>query len=183
MWVVSLALYLDEQGVVPVALLACFFHELGHLITLYALGGRLSYLRLGWAGAEMAVVGQLGYGGEVMLALSGPLANFILAVATAYRGSFPLFCGLNLALALVNLVPVGGLDGGRILHGIWGGLWGEDRAQRIQDGINLAIGFLLLAGGIAIWVLGGSVTLLLFAIWVLWSVKIQKNSKKTLAKK
>ena len=47
--------YLDRQGVVPLALLACALHELGHWAALRALGARVRRVRLTAVGAEMGV--------------------------------------------------------------------------------------------------------------------------------
>ena len=47
--------YLDRQGVVPLALLACALHELGHWAVLRALGARVRRVRLTSVGAEMEV--------------------------------------------------------------------------------------------------------------------------------
>ena len=56
--------YLDRQGVVPLALLACALHELGHWAALRALGARVRRVRLTAVGAEMEVDRTLSYGGE-----------------------------------------------------------------------------------------------------------------------
>ena len=55
--------YLDRQGVVPLALLACALHELGHWAALRALGARVRRVRLTAVGAEMEVDRGLSYGG------------------------------------------------------------------------------------------------------------------------
>ena len=44
--------YLDGQGVLPLALLACALHEAGHWLAIRALGGRITALRLTCVGAE-----------------------------------------------------------------------------------------------------------------------------------
>ena len=63
--------YLDRQGVVPLALLACALHELGHWAALRALGVRVRRVRLTAVGAEMEVDRGLSYGGELLAALAG----------------------------------------------------------------------------------------------------------------
>ena len=45
--------YLDGDGVVAWALLACALHELGHYAAVRLLGGRVEFLRLTCVGAEM----------------------------------------------------------------------------------------------------------------------------------
>ena len=103
--------YLDRQGVVPLALLACALHELGHWAALRALGARVRRVRLTAVGAEMEVDRTLSYGGELLAALAGPGANLALALAFSPLTGGGLFAGLNLALACFNLLPVGQMDG------------------------------------------------------------------------
>lgn len=178
--VVSLALYLDDQGIVVLALLACCLHELGHLAVLYLLGGQLGCLRLSGVGAEMAVQGQLSYLGEIWLALAGPLAN-LLAVAVGTGGEgYPLFCGINLALGALNLLPVAGLDGGRAVYALCCILLGEEEARGVSLWLSRGSALFLLGAGIWVIMTGGSFTLLLLAVWV-----VQKNwrfPKKRLAR-
>ena len=121
--------YLDRQGVVPLALLACALHELGHWAALRALGARVRRVRLTAVGAEMEVDRTLSYGGELLAALAGPGANLALALAFSPLTGGGLFAGLNLALACFNLLPVGQMDGGRVLRCVLAWLMGPARAH------------------------------------------------------
>ena len=67
--------YLDRQGIVPLALLSCALHELGHLLVLRLLGVRVRRLSITAVGAEMETDRSLSYGGEILAALAGPLVN------------------------------------------------------------------------------------------------------------
>lgn len=67
----------------------------------------------------------LPYRDELCIAAAGPLANFLAAMCTvalvALVGAFDgalFFTVCNLALALLNLMPVSGLDGGRMLSAL-----------------------------------------------------------------
>ena len=81
--------YLDGQGVLPLALLACALHEAGHWLATRALGGRITALRLTCVGAEMRLSARypLGYAGQCIAALAGPCANLAAAWAAARRAS------------------------------------------------------------------------------------------------
>ena len=111
--------YLDGQGVLPLALLACALHEAGHWLAIRALGGRITALRLTCVGAEMRLSARypLGYAGQCIAALAGPCANLAAAWAAARTGTEWGYCfaGLNLALGAFNLLPAAQLDGGRVL--------------------------------------------------------------------
>lgn len=179
--VVALALYWDDQGIVPLAIIACTLHELGHLVALKLLGGQLRCLRLSGVGAEMVIQGRLSYGGEIWLALAGPLANFGVALAVAKWGNDHLFCGLNFVLGTLNLLPVARLDGGRVLYSLCCMLFGVEPAGRVQWWLDWCCGLALLVLGMAILAVGGSFTLLILAGWMLWMQKTWNFHKKRLA--
>jgi len=59
---------------------------------------------------------QLSYAGELLAVLAGPGINLALAVVCAGGGeAWQLFAGANLVLGIFNLLPLPGLDGGRII--------------------------------------------------------------------
>ena len=107
--------YWDSQCLVPAALLACALHELGHYWAIRLLGSDVKLIRLTAIGAEMAVDRPLDYWQEGLAALAGPAVNLLLALVFCGWSRGQTFAGLNLALALFNLLPVGRLDGGRAL--------------------------------------------------------------------
>ena len=168
--------YLDRQGVVPLALLACALHELGHWAALRALGARVRRVRLTAVGAEMEVDRTLSYGGELLAALAGPGANLALALAFSPLTGGGLFAGLNLALGCFNLLPVGRLDGGRALHCLLSMSIGPaaEEAEAVLDRVLIAF---LLALGVLLIGWGGSFTLLLVALWLLAKEKEGKKGR------
>ena len=168
--------YLDRQGVVPLALLVCALHELGHWAALRALGARVRRVRLTAVGAEMEVDRTLSYGGELLAALAGPGANLALALAFSPLTGGGLFAGLNLALGCFNLLPVGRLDGGRALHCLLSMSIGPaaEEAEAVLDRVLIAF---LLALGVLLIGWGGSFTLLLVALWLLAKEKEGKKGR------
>lgn len=106
-------------------------HELGHIgaarlfgihttgITLFPFGGVAQLTREARSGKE-----------EVAVALAGPAVNLALASVAALPlfllgpvEPFLTFLGVNLALAIFNLIPAYPMDGGRVLRGaLWGWL-------------------------------------------------------------
>ena len=117
--------YLDDQGVVLWAILAAVLHELGHYAAIQAFGGRIALIRLTCTGAEMVLAARrpLSKAGQLCAALAGPAVNLILAALSAraavvWGETAYLFAGLNLALAIFNLLPVESLDGGQILYAV-----------------------------------------------------------------
>lgn len=158
--------YCDAQSLLPAALSAAAAHELGHLTAIYVAGGQVSRLRLTAVGAELRLEGTLSYGRELLCALAGPLVNLLLAFGAARLGAV-VFAGLNLVLGLFNLLPLSALDGGRALSCLTALLLGPESARRLLVCIDIVLTAVLLACGSAVLGAGGSVTLLLVAVWVL----------------
>lgn len=170
--------YTDTQGLIPMAILSCALHEAGHWLVIQAVGGEVTGLRLGMAGAEMVLGRPLSYGREILCALAGPGVSLALAWLGSLWPGGALFAGINLVLAAFNLLPVSGLDGGRALHCALCALAGPEAAERaagLLDGF--LVGALVAGGAILAWK-GGSVTLLFTAGWLFSSVWREKEGKR-----
>lgn len=167
--------YLDRSLLVPLALCACAVHELGHIFVIRLLGGSIKGIRLTAIGAELMLARPLGYWQEGLCALAGPGANLLLAlVCCNFRGGLT-FAGLNLALAVFNLLPVGRLDGGRAVHCTLALLAGPDAADRVGRWLDCLCTAGALAAGLLLAALGGNFTLLLVAFWLLALFLKQNN--------
>lgn len=168
--------YLDQQMVVPLALFACFCHELGHYIVIRLLHHDIKKIRLSVVGAEMVLDHAMGYWQEMAAALAGPAVNLLLAAAAKYSFS-SLFVGLNLLLGVFNLLPVGELDGARVLRCAVSILFGADTAESVNRRLNMIITVVLLWGGAFLLLAGGNATLLNVAIWTAVSL-FRRNWRK-----
>lgn len=170
--------YLDGQGIVPMAMLACVCHELGHCVVIRRLGGQVDGVRLTAVGAEMVLRRPMGYWQEGLAALAGPGVNLLLAlVFSSWRGG-AVFAGLNLVLACFNMMPVGRLDGGRALYCTLALLAGPEWAGRIGRWLNGAGIAIMLASGAVLAGSGGNITLLLVALWLLAALPAEKSWRK-----
>lgn len=168
--------YLDRSFLIPMAVLACAAHELGHFFVIRILGGDVKQIRLTAIGAEMVLSSPLGYWQEGLAALAGPGVNLVLAlICCGFEGGLT-FAGLNLVLAVSNLLPVGRLDGGRALRCTLALLAGPE----LSDWAGGWLDCLCMAGSLAagLWLacFCGNVTLLLVALWLLASF-LQLNLK------
>lgn len=167
--------YLDRSLLVPLALCACAVHELGHIFVIRLVGESIKGIRLTAIGAELMLARPLGYWQEGLCALAGPGANLLLAlVCCNFRGGLT-FAGLNLALAVFNLLPVGRLDGGRAVHCTLALLAGPDAADRVGRWLDCLCTAGALAAGLLLAALGGNFTLLLVAFWLLALFLRQNN--------
>ncbi|MBR2371222.1 MAG: hypothetical protein IKA82_04300 [Clostridia bacterium] len=106
-----------------IILTAVIIHELGHIAAARILRIKITGIRLSLTGAKIETGGVFSYKKEILLCLAGPLFNVL-----AYITAMPLrsveiissgvrdFCGISLVLAIFNLLPIRGFDGGRILY-------------------------------------------------------------------
>lgn len=120
-------------------------------------------------GAEMEIPSHLSYGQELYCSLAGPMVNLLLAFSFCF--SFPLFSGLNLALALLNLLPLSKLDGGRALSCVLGLCCPYHWQRPVISFFDLSCSVLVLFLGLLLWFAGGSVTLLILGLWLLQAVE------------
>lgn len=158
--------YLDRQAIVPMAMAACALHELGHYLVIRAVGGNIKLIRLTAIGAEMVVDRPLGYWQEGVSALAGPAVNLALALFFCVWDWGLTFSGLNLVLACFNLLPVGRMDGGRVLGCALALLAGPDLAAQVGACLDWVCSAVLLVLGFLLAKAGGNITLLLVSIWV-----------------
>lgn len=102
-----LLLYKDSQ-ILALCLLYSFAHETGHIISMKLLGATLNEIKFMPFGiaiktSDLSALSKLK---QTIVLLSGVLINTVL---------LPLNFEINLALIMFNLLPIGNLDGGRIL--------------------------------------------------------------------
>jgi Zn-dependent protease/predicted transcriptional regulator len=167
---------LSGGGAVALGILATvlFFgsvlvHELAHAVVSQARGIRVQDITLFlFGGATRARVESRGPGDEFVIALVGPLTSGILAglfgiaaglgddvLSRPLVGTLGYLAWVNLLLAGFNLVPGFPLDGGRLLRSaIWKATGSIGRATRVASLAGQAVGWLLVAGGVA-WLLAG----------------------------
>lgn len=159
----------DQQNILPWALLACICHELGHYFAIHLCGGGVRSLSLTMVGAEMELPGSLSYWQELYCCLAGPLVNVLLALWFCYR--FPLFAGMNLALALLNLFPMSRLDGGRALGCLMSLCLPYGWRDNVQGFLDVFCSGLVVALGALLLLEGGSITLLILGLWLVQKVE------------
>lgn len=169
--------FMDKERILPFALLACFLHELGHILVIYVFHGRISAISLTMIGASIELEGdfsQFSYVEEFFCAISGATVNLLFAFLCSALPNFELFVGLNLALALFNLIPMSKLDGGRGLYCLLALFFPLSFCQSFSLCMDIFCSYGLLALGFWILLEGGTITLFLLGIWSIQSVLSKK---------
>lgn len=113
-----IALYLITQNtrVFALTFIFIFLHELGHLITGITIGLKIKKINIHISGlsVEFDNYGKQKDINKIIVDIAGPLINIIsLIIAIIIKEEEIAY--INLLLAIINLLPIHPLDGGRIL--------------------------------------------------------------------
>lgn len=107
----SVLFYLRPKLVLPF-LGAALFHELGHFLALCLMKKKPLRLSLTFTGAAMETP-ALSYRQTICAAGAGPAFSLLLGLLFPLT---PVLSAYSLLLGLFNLLPIPGLDGGRMLE-------------------------------------------------------------------
>ncbi len=152
---------------------AALLHELGHIAAAWGWRVPVRSLRLDLFGARMELGGLMGYSAELAVAAGGPFVSLAVAAVAWPLGALwegaSLLAAVSLGLGLLNLLPVRGLDGGRMLTCALSLLFGEraaDTTLRLTTG--LALGVLWLLSVYALLRVGQTLSLFTFTLCLLF---------------
>jgi Zn-dependent protease len=157
-------LIVDGTGFALLLLTAAMLHEAGHLVALKGCGVGIEEISFRAFGVELTTgdTRYIPYRSELIIAAAGPAFNLLALIVTlgavAAVGPFwgaLFFVACNAALAAVNLMPVSGLDGGRMLAAILLPWLGPPRAEHILAVISAVFSGIVAGAG----------------LWLLWVTK------------
>lgn len=119
--IITLFLIMDKTGIATFTLLASLIHELGHVIVLILIDHKPKELIFEIVGIKLVQPNKtISYIKEILVLLAGPMANIIMFLLLNYIFSdiyfLNVFSFTHLFIGLFNLLPIGGLDGGKILN-------------------------------------------------------------------
>ena len=125
-------------------LVCVFLHELGHILAAHMLKVKINCMHLDIFGARLDLdFKNLSYKAEMCISFAGPLVNIILCIIgsifiKARAGDRLLFFVLvNISLALINLIPIRSLDGGRLVSSFFHMVCRYDKAEQICEVLSL----------------------------------------------
>ena len=166
----SASAYFGSLVLLAALLLAAAVHEFGHMISAWCTGRHLGRLTLTALGAELTLEGEsisASFFQDLLLSLSGPAANLLLAAVLSATHQSPLLIGANLLLGCFNLLPVTPLDGGCALFSLLSWLTNLEWADRLTSCVSKGFSLGVILWGIVLLLLpGGKPWLLVMGFWL-----------------
>lgn len=117
-----LSLFTKNYSVI-ILFIAALIHESGHIIVSNVTNLKMRSMKFDIFGASLITENNMSsYSDEVMVAIAGPLLNFLtsmplLFIPSVRRSSYcELFLYSSLFLAIINILPIRDFDGGRVFY-------------------------------------------------------------------
>ncbi len=156
---VGIFLAFDKAGYGIYCLAACFCHEFSHLAVMLAEGKLPDEIIFSGGGI---CIRQRNDASCAVLA-AGCTVNFLLFIVYCFilpkDSIFKLmFGGANLVIGIFNLIPIGSLDGKRLLEKACYGTLSYSAAQKVLN-IAEVLGYIITLGALTILVLSGAVNM------------------------
>jgi Zn-dependent protease/CBS domain-containing protein len=149
--------------------LSILLHEFGHALQARREGIEIDGITLWLFGGVARFKGSFrNAGAEFRVAIAGPLVSLALGglfvlialingLPSAVDGVASWLGYINITLLVFNLIPAQPLDGGRVLHAaLWRARGDFAWATRIAANVGRGFGYLLIAGGIAMFIFQSS---------------------------
>jgi Zn-dependent protease/CBS domain-containing protein len=149
--------------------LSILLHEFGHALQARREGIEIDGITLWLFGGVARFKGSFrSAGAEFRVAIAGPLVSLALGglfvlialingLPSAVDGVASWLGYINITLLVFNLIPAQPLDGGRVLHAaLWRARGDFAWATRIAANVGRGFGYLLIAGGIAMFIFQSS---------------------------
>lgn len=160
-------------------LCAIIIHEAGHLCAAYLLHMKPSGAAADTIGIRLLFRGvPPSYGKEILLCAAGPLAN-LLSLALGLAIDVPadnIFLSVSASLALLNLLPIEGFDGGRMVHSTLLLFLPPGKADKICE--LLSFFFLFVLWCISVYLMmraGNELSLFFFSTAIFFRIFLQKK--------
>lgn len=131
-------------------LISAVLHEIGHIICTYRLHRKIEKISAEpfKICIEISNPNTLSYKEEIILALSGPLVNILIAATffmllqftnLNFVEDFQFIIIINLSIFAVNMLPIYPLDGGRIFYAALKQHFDYDIAKKVNDVMSVII--------------------------------------------
>lgn len=160
------------------SVLSCvILHELGHLAAATLFGRTARSICLMPTGMRIELPPPRTYAEELIVAMAGPLMNLLwMLLFRALPSAVSLKTAeLSLALAILNLLPITGFDGGHIVHALTALVISDGAAQRfLQLTTSLCLAVMWMLSLYVFFYSGVNVMLLIFCAYLFSFLIVKK---------
>ena len=121
---ITVMIAFDKTGLIVPTLCAVLFHEMGHLFCMWLEDIAPKRIKLIPSSVQITSDITARYKTDIKVSLFGPLVNFFLFIVLyinfyIFKNQITLiFSLINLIIGCFNLLPLKGLDGGRVIYSI-----------------------------------------------------------------
>ncbi|MBQ3183016.1 MAG: hypothetical protein IJB57_05055 [Clostridia bacterium] len=152
--------------------LSIFLHELGHLFVMAVFGIGIEKVTVLPIGIDIKRREKyISYPKELILALAGIAVNLIVFFICK---KYEFFAYTNLLYALINLIPIKGLDGGNALEAFLLSFLDLNRAERILKAVSFIFLIILWMTGVYILlVLNGNISIFALSVFLFLSTNMK----------
>lgn len=159
---IAAAIYLGKGTAIPL-IAAIILHELAHLAAIAVCGYKIRAVKFTVKGIQIDISAQnkARLASELLISFAGPLAGLLSAWAF-FSVDLPAYGYVSVILSLFNLLPIAGLDGGKILLEILTAV-SPVYGQSICDMISYCTILILMMGGLGIYMVSPQLGQLLIA--------------------
>lgn len=175
--------YINRQlEILAVSYVIIGVHEISHLIAARLIGLSCSNITVYPFGLNLKLKNTIIYSlsDEIILYLSGPLINILMALISSIIGVKGDFYYKNLALFLVNILPIIPLDGGMIIKKILNQKLGYDAGNKVMIIISsLFLAVVLAFFSILIYMQKFNPSLCIFAAFLIGNIIFSKEKYDT----
>ena len=158
---------MSSNGKAAASIALILWHELGHLVAILLTSGRISLVELKLGGIEIGCRRSKSRTRRLIVLSAGIVFNISALFLLRIIRADDAVRAANLMLLFFNLLPVGNLDGGQIAALLLESFLPLPKACRFERILSLAGGALIAAAGVVAFAYAGSVTVAMFALYVL----------------
>lgn len=170
-----------DARVFAALIFAAIIHEIGHILSIKMFGMEIKEVNITAVGASIQKTGYSSYKRDIAVSAMGPAVSFsafiisyiiYIGMGAGVQGTFlSVFCGLNLILCILNLIPVLPLDGGVMLFSYLLLKYDISHARKLMFYISLSAAVILFAlGCICFYYTKFNISIMLIALFLLFCV-------------
>lgn len=160
--VITAVLLIDKTGICILGLIACLWHEVGHLSAFMLKKAKPLEISFLAGGIRIKPSRELTGNDKIFVLAAGPLFN--LTAAGLLADISPVFAAVNIVIGVFNLLPVSPLDGGGILSVYL--IQKFERSDLIMKAVSLMCCVFLAAAGIYVFYRSHNITLIITSCYL-----------------